>query len=170
MVTGKNSMSRLVAKCAKLPIGLRLFVLTWLFGRWVPFLRTAGLHFEQVSPDCVAVSILNRRRVQNHIHSVHATVVALLAETATGFVVAMNIPDDKLMVLKSMNIQYIKRSIGNMRAVATLTAVQRQAIHESVKGNVTVEVVVSDESGEHPVLCEMVWAWLPKKAAPSSKQ
>ena len=31
------------------------------------------------------------------------------------------------------------------------------------KGDVLVDVVVTDESGESPIVCEMVWAWVPKK-------
>ena len=30
-------------------------------------------------------------------------------------------------------------------------------------GDVLVAVVVTDESGESPIRCEMVWAWVPKK-------
>ena len=41
-------------------------------------------------------SIAHRRKVQNHIGGVHATATALLAETATGMVVGMNLPDEKL--------------------------------------------------------------------------
>lgn len=33
--------------------------------------------------------------MQNRIGGVHATVMALIAETASGFVLVMNLPDDK---------------------------------------------------------------------------
>ncbi|GGY22484.1 DUF4442 domain-containing protein [Paludibacterium paludis] len=158
-----NSMSRLAAKAGRLPAGLRSFVLTRAFGRIVPFLGTAGLCFEEVTQQRLIVSIRNRRKVQNHIKGVHAAAMALLAETATGFVVGMNVPDDKLMLLKSMHVNYTRRSQGDMRAVATLDEAQIQRMYVEEKGDVTVNVTVTDESGEAPVQCEMVWTWIPKK-------
>ncbi|MBV8679882.1 MAG: DUF4442 domain-containing protein [Aquitalea sp.] len=159
----KNSMSRIADKVGRLPVGMRSGVLSLLFGRLVPFLSTAGLRFEQVDHTRLTVSIRNRRKVQNHIKGVHAAAMALLAETASGFVVGMNVPDDKLMLLKSMKVNYTKRSQGDMRAVATLSDAQIREMYTIDKGETLVEVSVTDESGESPIQCEMVWAWIPKK-------
>ncbi|POA98356.1 DUF4442 domain-containing protein [Chromobacterium sinusclupearum] len=159
----KNSMSRIADKVGKLPVGWRRPVLSMMFGKIVPFLATAGLRFEEVGHDRLTVSIRNRKKVQNHIRGVHAAAMALLAETSTGFVVGMNMPDDKLMLLKSMKVNYIKRSQGDMRAVATLTPQQIQSMYDQDKGEVLVAVNVTDESGESPIVCEMLWAWIPKK-------
>jgi acyl-coenzyme A thioesterase PaaI-like protein len=158
-----NKMSRIAAKTANLPQGLRSFILTKLFGRIVPFLSTASVQFEEVSAARLVVSIKNRRKVQNHIKGVHAAAMALLAETSTGFVMGMNVPDDKLLLLKSMHVDYQKRSQGDMRAVATLSDDQIELLHSTEKGTLLVNVAISDESGEAPIQCEMVWAWLPKK-------
>lgn len=163
MTTAKNSMCRMVDKTASLPTGLRSWVITRMFGKFVPFLGTAGLVFEEVSRERMVVSVKNRKKVQNHIKGLHAAAMALLAETATGFVVGMNVPDDKLMLLKSMKVSYYKRAQGDMRAVATLPPEQVQRMFTEDKGDVLVDVVVTDESGESPIVCEMVWAWVPKK-------
>ncbi|XLM19460.1 DUF4442 domain-containing protein, partial [Chromobacterium piscinae] len=163
MEYSKNSMSRIADKVGSLPVGWRRPVLSMMFGKIVPFLATAGLRFEEVGHDRLTVSIRNRKKVQNHIRGVHAAAMALLAETSTGFVVGMNMPDDKLMLLKSMKVNYIKRAQGDMRAVATLTPQQIQSMYDQDKGEVLVEVAVTDESGESPIICEMLWAWIPKK-------
>ena len=163
MTTPKNSMCRMVDKTASLPTGLRSWVITRMFGKFVPFLGTAGLVFEEVSRERMVVSVKNRKKVQNHIKGLHAAAMALLVETATGFVVGMNVPDDKLMLLKSMKVSYYKRAQGDMRAVATLAPEQVQRMFTEDKGDVLVDVVVTDESGESPIVCEMVWAWVPKK-------
>ena len=159
----KNSMCRMVDKTAALPVGLRSWAITKLFGNFVPFLGTAGLHFDEVSRERMVVSLRNRKKVQNHIKGLHAAAMALLAETATGFVVGMNVPDDKLMLLKSMKVEYLKRAQGDMKAVATLDRAQVGRMATEDKGDVLVAVVVTDESGESPIRCEMVWAWVPKK-------
>jgi len=72
----------------------------------VPFVGTARLQVETLEPERAILSVENKRRVQNHIDGVHAAAMALLAETATGFVVGMNLPDDTLPLLKSMHIDY----------------------------------------------------------------
>lgn len=159
-----NSLSRLVAKFAFLPPSLRTAMISGIFRRVVPFTGTAGLHYEELTAERVVVSIRNRRPVQNHIKSVHAAAMALLAETATGFVVTMNLPNDKLPLIKSLKVDYLTRSQGDMRAVATLSQEQIQTIRTTPKGEVTVPVSVFDASGNEPIHCEMVWAWIPKKA------
>jgi acyl-coenzyme A thioesterase PaaI-like protein len=136
-----NQMSRMVGKLSALPAGMQQWAQTFLLGKVVPFLGTAGMQFEQVTPQRVVVSVANKRKVQNHIKGIHAAAMALLAETATGFVVGMNLPDDKLPLLKSMKINYVRRSSGDMRAVAELTPQQVQSILNDEKGEVTVSVV-----------------------------
>ncbi|MCY1380400.1 hypothetical protein D9M69_682170 [compost metagenome] len=89
--------------------------------------------------------------------------MALLAESASGFLVGMNVPDDKLPLIKSLKVDYLKRASGGLRAEASLTPEQIQAIHSQDKGEVLVAVRVSDESGNEPIQCEMLWAWVSKK-------
>jgi len=128
----------------------------------VPLVGTAGLRFDEITPDRVVVSIRNRKPVQNHIKGVHAAAMALLAETATGFCVGMNLPDDKLPLIKTLKVDYLKRASGDMQAVAQLRPEQIQQILTQDKGEVTVPVSITDQSGQSPIQCEMVWAWVPK--------
>src|SRR5690606_21052799 len=88
--------------------------------------------------------------------------MALLAETATGFVTAMNVPDSAIVLIKSLKVDYKRPSKGAMTAVATLTAEQQQLMQSSDRGETLVRVIITDESGEEPIQCEMLWAWLAK--------
>lgn len=159
-----NRMTRLIRQVHRLPEAWRPPLQTALMGRMVPFLKTAGLRFERLSQEEVAVGIRNRRAVHNHIGGVHACAMALLAETATGFVTAMNTPDDKLILLKSMHIDYNRRAQGAMRAVATLDEAAAARIRTEERGNFSIPCRVYDDSGEEPVTVDMVWAWLPRQA------
>lgn len=58
------------------------------------------------------VSIKNRRRVQNHIGGMHACGMALAAESATGIVVGMNVPDSAIPLCKSMKVNFVRRCEG----------------------------------------------------------
>ncbi|WP_437282445.1 hotdog fold domain-containing protein [Sorangium sp. So ce375] len=158
----QNFIARSLAPLQALPSFLRTRAQTVLFQRLVPFTGTAGIQFDEVSSDRVALQLANGRRVRNHIGGVHAAAAGLLAETATGFVVAVNLPDDKLPLLRSMKIDYTRRARGRLRAVATLAPEQRQSLLDLPKGDVAVAVTVTDESGESPMECEFVWAWVTK--------
>lgn len=158
----KSSLNRLVQKLDKVRPALRYWLLTWMFGRTVRFVRTAGVSFEDLSEERALLHIRNRKRVQNHIGSVHAAAMALLAETASGALLGMNVPDDRVPLLKSLQVDYVKRARGDLRAEATLDAAARVRILREEKGEITVPVRVTDESGEQPIQCRIVWAWVPK--------
>jgi acyl-coenzyme A thioesterase PaaI-like protein len=157
-----NQLARRVASMKKVPAPLRPWLISKLLGSVVPLVGTAGLRFDEITPDRVVVSIRNRKPVQNHIKGVHAAAMALLAETATGFCVGMNLPDDKLPLIKTLKVDYLKRASGDMQAVAQLRPEQIQQILTQDKGEVTVPVSITDQSGQSPIQCEMVWAWVPK--------
>ena len=154
-----NRLEKQVQQLQKYPKS----VLNWAIGRFVPFIGTAGIRFEKMSRKEVILSLTNKRKVRNHIRQVHAAAMMLLAESATGMVVGMNIPDDKIPLLKSMDTKFVKRSSGAMRAVATLSDEQIKEILSLEKGDVTVPVTITDAVGNEPILVEAVWAWIPKK-------
>lgn len=137
--------------------------LYYTIGNVVKFVGTAGIQFEKMTTTEVVLTLSNKRKVQNHIRQVHAAATALLAETATGMVIGMNLPDDKIPLLQSMQVQYTKRSQGQQRAVATLSAEAIEQLHTLDKGNVEVPVVVTDDVGTQVVEVIMLWAWIPKK-------
>ena len=157
-----NQLQRVVESSKWLPANVRATVVSKILGKVVPYVGTSGLLYEEISSERVIVSIRNQHKVQNHIKNVHAAAMALLAETATGFVVGINLPDDKLPLIKSLKVDFYKRTQGDMRAVATLTPEDVARIATEPKGELWVPVTVTDESGNEPIKCEMLWAWIPK--------
>lgn len=158
-----NRLATIVSNIYKLPTFMQRTALSYTIGNVVKFVGTAGIRFEKMSTTEVVLSLSNKRKVQNHIGQVHAAATALLAETATGMVVGMNLPDDKIPLLQSMQVQYTKRSQGQQHAVATLSAEAIEQLHTLEKGHVEVPVVVTDEVGTQVVEICMLWAWIPKK-------
>ncbi len=95
--------------------------------------------------------------------------MALLGESASGFLVGMHVPDDRLPLLKSMKLDYVKRASGQLTATVSLTPEQIQHIRSSAKGEVTLQVQIFDQVGVEPVLAEYVWAWSAKKSSSLAK-
>ena len=156
-----NRLERQLARLEDAPAFARTWFRSVVMRRAVPFTGTAGLDFIQMSSSLVEIGIRNEKKVQNHIGSIHASAMNLLAETATGMVVGMNVRDDCIPLAKELKMAFKKRATGAMRAVATLTDEQRALMRASDKGEVKVAVTVTDEAGVHPVECEFVWAWVP---------
>lgn len=159
----KSPIASLVSSIKKLPKPLQKSALTFLVRRTVKFVGTAKLDIIEMTAEKVHVKVSNRKIVQNHIGGVHAAAMALLAETATGFVAGMSIPADRLPLLKSMEVNYVKRAKGDLEAVATLDKAAIEMIKKEEKGEIVVPVVVTDEDGNSPIEAKMIWAWIPKK-------
>lgn len=158
----KNFLNRVVSRINMLPESMRVPALTLTMGKAVRFAGTAGIRVEKLT-DYEAVLILkNRKKVQNHIGSIHAAAMALLGESATGFLVGMSVPDSRVPVIKSMRIDYVKRCTGDLRAEAKLSYEQVQQILREEKGEVTVPITITDSKGIEPIKCEYIWAWTPK--------
>ena len=160
----KNQLARIVGKLQSKPKWLRGWLLDYALGSTIKFIGTAGLHCESLTQEKAVFVLKNRKKVQNHIKTIHAAASGLIAETASGMVVGMNIPDNKIPVIKTMHIDYVKRSSGGLRAVATISPEQIEQLHQLEKGEMKIAVVVTDSAGVEPVECEMIWAWVPKKA------
>ncbi|OTG64662.1 DUF4442 domain-containing protein [Acinetobacter silvestris] len=161
-MTQTNRLAKLVKATAKFPKGIRSTLWSKAFGRVVPMVGTAHIKYIEVSHSQVIVEIQNHRAIQNHIGQVHACAMALIAETATGFVTGMNVPDHCIVLIKSLKVDFKRPTKGNMKAVATLTDEQITLMQSTEKGETLVSVSVTDETGQEPIQCEMLWAWIAK--------
>lgn len=161
-MAGKNFLNRVVSRMNALPDSMSATALSVTLGRAVRFAGTAGVKVEKLTDYEAILTLKNRKKVQNHIGSIHAAAMALLGESATGFLVGMSVPDSRIPVIKTMHIDYVKRCTGDLRAEAKLTVEQVQRILREEKGEVTVPVVITDEKGIEPIHCEYIWAWTPK--------
>lgn len=158
-----NRLSRAVNLINRLPQGLHPFLLSLLFATQVRFAGTARVRVDSLTQQQASLTLRNRRCVRNHVGGIHAAAMALLAESATGFLVGMSVPDTHLLLIKTLHIDYRRRSTGSLNAQATLTPEQLMALATQTRGEIAVQVAITDESGQQPITCEMVWAWLPRQ-------
>lgn len=169
-----NQFTKLLAITKYLPAGVRATVLSKTFGKVVPFVGTTGVYYETVEPNKVVVSLNNNKAVQNHIGSVHAVAVTLLAETATGFILGVNLPSDRVLLIKSYSVNFYRPlKKGQVAAIATLTDEQRLTILNTPKGEMVIPCVIQDresDSERDSIVVEMTWAWIPKSELEARRQ
>ena len=158
-----NPLRKFALWALSCPAWLSMRLITWMFRYKVKLVGTAGTQIVATDLQSVTFVQANKRKVQNHIGGVHAAAMALLAESASGFVVGLNLPGGRLPLIKQMNLKYVKRARGALRATAHLSDSQLSEMLLMPKGEVQVAVKVTDEDGNEPVICEMTWAWIEKK-------
>ncbi|TCB67599.1 DUF4442 domain-containing protein [Acinetobacter sp. ANC 4178] len=162
-MTQSNRLSKLVKATSKFPQGIRSTLWSKAFGRIVPMVGTANIRYLEVDQQHVVVRIENQRNMQNHIKGVHAAAMALLAETATGFLTGLHVPDHRILLIKTLHVDYLKVAQGGLTATASLSPEQQKLIAEQEKGELLIPVTVIDDAGNEPIQCQMLWAWLPKR-------
>lgn len=169
-----NQFTKLLSITKYLPAGARSNILSKAFGKVVPYVGTTGIYYETVEPNQVVVSLNNTKAVQNHIGSVHAVAITLLAETATGFILGLNLPTDRVLLIKSYSVNFyrpIKK--GQMAAIASLSDAQRLDILNTPKGEMVIPCVIQDRESDNdrdPIVVEMTWAWIPKAELEARRQ
>lgn len=154
----------------------RALAVTKAIGETIPYMATAGVQVEVYTPTSVVVALPDRPAVHNHVGTPHAAALALLAEAATGLVVALNLPDGAVPLLRSMSVDFRKMATGRITASASLSEEEQERVAARPIGKIDVDVELRRASAEStsstdgsadaplpPVKGALQWAWIPKE-------
>jgi len=146
-------------------------VATEAVGETIPFMATVGAEVDVYTPSEVRVSLPDRPAVHNHVGTPHAAALALLAEAATGLVMAMNLPDGAVPLLRTINVDFRHMATGRVTARAALSEAEQKRIAARPIGKVDVVVELTSDAGSDTensptgaaVAGTLQWAWLPEE-------
>lgn len=135
----------------------------WLFTRAIcfkaPYFASISPCIETLAPNRCEVTLRHRRKVTNHLGTVHAIALCNMAELAGGMVTEVSLPDSMRWIPKGMTVEYVKKAVGLMRAVASPSI----PVTEASEGYaLPVEVIVTDPNGE-TVFRATISMWLSPK-------
>ena len=95
----------------------------WLFSKLVcwkaPYFGSIAPRIVDLSAERGVARIAHRRRVSNHIGTVHAIALCNLAEFVGGLACDAGTPAGMRWIPKGMQVEYLKKAMGTMTAVAT---------------------------------------------------
>ena len=100
-----------------------------------------------------------RRRVENHIRTVHALAMGNLCELAAGMVTEVTVPANRRWIPRGMTIEYLRKAETGVTATARLSKSEWTGGPESVG----VPVSVVDESGTEVVRAVITMYVTPRK-------
>ena len=112
------SALQLYTKLARYPGGKWLF--SKLVGWRAPYFASIGGVFKELRSGFVEVHLRNRRKVHNHIGTVHALAIGNLCELAAGTLIEASLPKHLRWIPKGMTISYLKKATTDLRAVCEI--------------------------------------------------
>lgn len=139
------------------PGGRRLFdiLLRWM----VPYSASIRPRVLELEPGRAVVTLRDRRRLRNHLHSVHAIALANLAELASGLAMTFAMPADTRGIPTRIRIEYLKKARGSIAAHGR--AAPPAVVPEEVESKATA--VLTDESGDTVATAMATWQLAPRE-------
>ena len=132
---------------------------SFAFGQKAPYFASIRPRFTVVEPNHTELVIPKRRRVKNHIGTVHAIALCNGLEAAMGALAEVTIPADKRWIPKGMEVTYTAKASSDITCVAETDAEQ----WTSDDPDLPVRVWATREDGE-TVIEGVIRLWVtPKK-------
>jgi acyl-coenzyme A thioesterase PaaI-like protein len=135
---------------SRLPGGKGVF--STLLGWVVPYSSSIGATVVELRPGFARIEMRDRRRVRNHLKSIHAIALVNLAELSTGLALNVGLPADARGILKSVRIDYLKKARGKITAECTCEV---PATSEEAEFEVVAKL--TDTAGDVVARATAVW-------------
>jgi acyl-coenzyme A thioesterase PaaI-like protein len=128
----------------------------WLFsrmvGRMAPYTGSIGARVVELTPGRAVVLLRDRRRVRNHLDSVHAMALANLGELASGLAIVAAMPADVRGIPTTIHVAYVKKARGTLTATGTA-----ELPHVTHPTTTDVRAEIVDEIGDVVASMSVTW-------------
>ncbi len=146
-----NRLKRLAQFLQQVPGGF--WILSRMIGFAVPYTGTMGANILELSSGSAVVSLPDRRRVRNHLDSIHALALGNLGElTATLALITLCPPHGRFIVTR-METDYLKKARGALLCTCDIpTDLPWDTVERTA-----ATAVVTDSTGEVVTRVTVYW-------------
>lgn len=138
------------SRLSRLPGGRRLY--SWLLGRLVPYSGSIRARVVTLLPGEVELLLPDRRRVRNHLASVHAVALVNLGELASGLAITTALPPGVRGIPVQLEAEFVRKARGDITAHTRFLAPRLDG-----DTAVTLQVPMHDPEGELVARVTATW-------------
>jgi len=148
-------ISRIYRAMKSLPYGTHIFSRLICFK--APYFGTISPHITLLDTHEVVIEFKKRRRILNHIKTVHAIACCNAAELAAGMLMMAGLPRHLRWIPKHMEVSYLRLATTDLKATALIVDWDEVEL-----GDLKVNVDVVDEDGVS-VVDVVITMWISEK-------
>lgn len=149
---------RLYQTLSRYPLGRQLF--TRLICFQAPYFASISPRIESLEVGRAVISMPRKRRVQNHIGTIHAIALCNLAEMVAGTLIEVSLPPNLRWIPKGMTVRYTKKSaFPRVTATGTLPALVGEGPQD-----VVIPVIIKGGDGTVVLEADITMYVTPRKS------
>ncbi len=141
MTEVKQSLVKIWQRFYRLPAGPWLFsqILKWK----VPYSGSIGAQVIELRPGYARLVLADRKKVRNHLNSIHAIALTNLGELTSGLALNALLPSDVQGIVVEVTTQYLKKARGPLSCESEVSLPD---ISDTITTN--VQAIIKDREGD----------------------
>lgn len=151
-------MNKLWEKFKGLPAGKALF--SRALGLMIPYTGTIAPEILEFGAGKASVRLRDRRRVRNHLNSIHAVALMNVCELTSGLALTSALPNGHRIILKGYQIEYLKKARGPITTEAFCPPTSCEENQDFI-----VSITARDTTGDIVCRASATWQGGPAKPA-----